>query len=213
MSTLVHAAVISEPNSSGEPWVSDEPFRDVYVQRNVKTLRERFQHLKKETESWKKRKVLVRITWRLPACFLMCRFPDDSSRSGRSVALLTFPRSSLLYFFKASPPSYGWRLWRPGCSGVGMTSFTCESRTPPPRPQLNDFPAAALTRPRERPPGPNWLDSVLLMVPRANVAKNSARLRITACHPASPGGQPDGWQRPGDSSRWLEMIKKNKKLV
>lgn len=47
MSTLVHAAAISEPNSAGEPWLSDEPFRDVYVQRNVKTLRERFQSLKK----------------------------------------------------------------------------------------------------------------------------------------------------------------------
>lgn len=138
----------------------------------------------------------------------MCRFPDDFMRSGRSVALSTFPRASLLLFFKASPASYGRRLWRPGFLGVGMTSFTCESRTPPLRPQLNDFPAAVLMRPRERPPGPNWLDSVPLMVPRANVAKNSAELKITACHPASRGGEPDDWQWVGDSSRRLKMIKK-----
>lgn len=208
MSTLVHAAAISEPNSAGEPWLSDEPFRDVYVQRNVKTLRERFQSLKKGDWKLKEEKSPrenhVTFAGVFPDVQISRRLPAVGSER-RSVDV-----PFALRFSSSSKPR---RLWRPGCSGVGMTSFTCESRTPPPRPQLNDFPAAALTRPRERPPGPNWLDSVLLMVPRANVAKNSARLRITACHPASRGGQPDGWQRPGDSSRWLEMIKKNKWLV
>lgn len=209
-STLVHAAVISEPNPSGEPWLSDEPFRDVYVQRKdfkgafSKFKKGRLKVERREKSSWESRDVCRRVSW-------CADFPTTPcGRVGASLCR----RSLALRFSTSSKPRRRRMVGvydDQAVLGDGMTSFTCESRTPPPRPQLNDFPAAALTRPRERPPGPNWLDSVLLMVPRANVAKNSARLRITACHPASRGGQPDGWQRPGggthpDDLRWLRRI-------
>lgn len=180
----------------------DESFRDLYVQWKVKTLINHFWNLKKKTDSWKaKWSPCENHVIHIAGVF----FEVQISRRLCAVGASPCRRSFALHFSSSKPRCHhmvdvydDWAVWK--------LEWRRSPALLPPRPQLNDFPAAALTRPREQLPGPNWLDSMPLMVPRANVVKNSTELRITACHLASYGGKPDSWQWAGDSSRWLKMI-------